>query len=258
MKKSVFLLCAVTGILAFGLGEALADPVINISGTAEFNKTNFTHGPEQIATTLNESFNNLAIYNLISNAVAGVTNYDSAIAPTNLPAFGYIACNLSNTTAISFPTYDTNITYSEVVGLFYVTNRSGFYYPLSGVDTNGNYYSFMELDTYDNQYGQLGFGYDFDNLTSYNYNTNSGSGPETDTETALLYIHDNPESYDDADYPEEFIYNTNAVEIRGVLKLNLNFKAGNVNSGGGLLYGTGNLGINQSYGVVLNGNARLQ
>lgn len=262
--KKFLILSVVAAAFTFATGKVSANPVLNVSGTIQFqNATNTVKGSQLIATTFTSSFNNKQVYNLVSNAVANAAVYDTAIVvPTNLPANGYIAYSPTNFTALAtnFYTYDTNIVYTNVFGVFYVTNKSGFYYPLSGLDTNGNYYSFVELDTLDFQYGQLGFGYDFNAIFSYNYNTNTGNGPQTDTDTALLYIHDNPLSYDDADYPDKYLYNANAIEIRGVFKLNLTFKQSFVNSGSAALFGTGNLVIdgNNNYGMVSSGNVRLQ
>lgn len=259
--KKFLILNVVAAVLAFICSKASADPTLNISGTALSEKSIVTNGIHQVATTFTSSFSNKQVYNIISNAVANVGNYDTAIVPANLPANGYVAYSPIALTVLTtnFYTYDPNIIYTNVSGIFYVTNKSGFYYPLSGLDTNGNYYSFVELDTWDAQYGTLGFGYDFNQVFSYNYNNMTGNGPVTDTETALLYIHDDPQSYDDADYPDKFLYNTNAIEIRGVFKLNLAFKAGLVNSGSATLSGVGNLVLNgnNAYGLV-SGNVRLQ
>ncbi len=257
MRKFI-LLGAVAMALAFILDRASADPVFSITGTALFNKTNYTQGSQQVATTLTYSLNNKSIYNLISNAVANAGTYDSALTTTNLPANGYIAYNLSATNAINLTTYDVNISYSQIVGAFYVTNKSGFYYPLSGLDTGGNYYSFMELDTWDNQYWQLGFWYNFNPVTSYK--VNNGNGSEADTESALLYINDNPLQYDDADYPGRYLYNVNAIAIQGILKINLSIKNGFITKGSGSFSGTGNLilGSQPFAGVVSSGTMRLQ
>lgn len=260
--KKFLLLTVVAATLTFVNSKVSADPALNISSTVLSEKNNLTNGIHLVATSFASSFNNRSMYNLISNAVANAANYNTAITTTNLPANGYIAYNpISETTfATNFATYDTNIIYTNVFGMFYVTNRAGFYYPLSGLDTNGSYYSFIELDTWDAQYGFLGFGFDFNQVYTYNFNTANGNGPAADAETALLYIHDNPQSYDDADYPDKFISNMNAIEIRGVFKLNLSFKAGFVNSGSATLFGTGNVvkDGNNNYGIVSSGNVRLQ
>ena len=241
--------------LALAFNKASADPVFNLSGTALFNKSVTTNGSKQVATTTTLALNNKTIYGIVSNAVANAGTYNTAIPTANLPADGYIAYNFFATNATTYSTYDPD--YSQVVGAFYVTNKSGFYYPLSGLDTNGQYYSFMELDTWDNQYSELGFGYDFD--TMYSFSVNNGNGSETDTDTALLYINDNPEIFDDADYPDSFIYNNNSIEIRGILKLSLTVKNGFVTKGSASLSGSGNiLTIQSGYGAVTSGIMKLQ
>jgi hypothetical protein len=255
MRKFIQL-CAVTMALAFTLNRASADLVFNISGTALFNKTNYTQGTRQVATTTTFSINNKVIYNIISNAVATATNYDQALLVTHLPANGYIAYSFFVTNNINFNVYHS-IIYPQVMGAFYVTNKTGFYYPLSGFDANTNYYSFMELDTWDNQYNTLGFWNDFDRDTSYT--VNNGNGSETDTDTALLYINDNPEAYDDADYPDSYLNNDNSIEIRGIFKLNLTVKNLFISKGSASLSGTGNAEISsQGEGLVTSGTMRLQ
>ena len=243
-------------VLTLAFNQASADPVFNISGTALFNKTNYVQGAKQVATTTTFSFNNKTIYNVISNAVANATNYDKAIITTNLPANGYIAYNFFATNNANFNPYDS-ISYSQVMGVFYVTNKTGFYYPLSGLDTNGNYYSFMELDTYDAEYGQLGFGNDFD--ADFSYSVNNGNGSETDTDTALLYINDDPVLFDDADFPDSYYNNNNSIEVRGILKLSLSVKNLLISKGSASLSGTGNTEISsQAEGMVTSGTMRLQ
>jgi hypothetical protein len=255
--RKFLLTIAVTVVLALAFNKACADPVFNISGTALFNKTNYIQGSKQVATTTTFSFNNKTIYSIISNAVANGTNYDTHIMVTNLPANGYIAYGFFVTNnANNFSPYDS-IFYPQVMGAFYVTNKTGFYYPLSGLDTNGNYYSFMELDTYDAEYGQLGFGNDFD--ADFSYSVNNGNGSETDTDTALLYINDDPVLFDDADFPDSYYHNNNSIEIRGILKLSLSVKNLLISKGAASLSGTGNAeSSSQGEGMVTSGTMRLQ
>src|SRR3984957_12596630 len=178
MKKFLILLT----ILAIVTVKAVASSpfaIFNISGTAQFDKTNYFKGNQNIATTMTESINNKLIYNVISNAVGSLTN---GLA-TNLPANGYIA----------FEPWQND---GNVTGYFFVTNKTGFFFQLSGFDTNNNYYSLMELDSYDSFAQEMGFGdlgmNDVNNTSSFNVNEINGSGSIKDTETALLYIHSNP------------------------------------------------------------------
>ena len=72
-------------------------------------------------------------------------------------------------------------------GYFFVANKSGLHYPLSGYDNNTNYYSFIELDTYDAYLGNLGFanqgGHDMNYILSRTINLAKGTGSEKDTRT---------------------------------------------------------------------------
>src|ERR1700722_20322482 len=143
MKKMIALaVMAVVTVFFAGSVAAAPNPFLlnlTISGTMEvqtnFDSTNKTE--YYIDTSKVTSFNNKYIYNLISNAVADAYgNLGTNLTPTNLPADGYIAFNING--------YDNP--YGDGNGTFYVTNKSGLFYPLSGYDTNGLYYSFIEFD----------------------------------------------------------------------------------------------------------------
>jgi hypothetical protein len=255
MKKFI-LLSVVSAVLAFAAGNAVAaNPVLttlslSASGSATFNVTNYTKGQLYIATTATKSFNNATLYSLITNAVANASN---GLA-TNLPANGYIVFNIFG--------YDGGP--EEGDGYFYVTNKTGFYYPLSGFDANSSYYSFMELDSVTDQslFGWLGFfdteDTNFDDSVSYSYNYDTGNGSVTSTSTALLYIHDNPYNYDDVDTSFEYILNNNAIEIRGILKVTVQYKDFNQSTGSGTLTGTGNVIIGKyGPGEVISGTAKF-
>jgi hypothetical protein len=190
---------------------------------------------------------------------------DGAIVPVNLPANGYIAFSTNSDT--------------EINGTFYVTNKSGFYYPLSGVDTNNNYYSWMELDAetfngytlsteeeismdlgwYSSDEANL-----FNNIASYNYSS-KGSGSGTSTSTAVFYVHDDPYSYNDstaymfnADDTVEGNKNQNAIEIRGVLTAGKTLSNNAIENGTMSLSGIGNFILSGEYsGVVGSGSAKF-
>lgn len=187
MKKFV-LLSAVSVALAMAASEAVASSngpfTLTMSGTVETVKTN----TGAVQTTQTKSFNNATIYLMISNAVATAPN---GIA-TNLPANGIFV-------------YNPNANDGTVQGVFYVTTKgSTNFYQLSGSDTIGNYYSYMELDTTNaaNSGGPLGFDFgptlsgadDFNTVASF---TASGSGKSSST--AIFYVHDNPYAFDAAD-----------------------------------------------------------
>jgi hypothetical protein len=236
--KKLFLLMAVSAIAAIQAWAVNPFPVLSLSCTAQFNKTNYVKSSQGIATTVSESINNKLVYNVISNAVAGLTNGMA----THLPANGYIA----------YDPYDSD---RNVYSFFYVTNKTGLFYPLSGYDTNNNYYSLMELDSTDFALGSLGFGNsegdDVNAIYSYNVNLIKETGSEKDTETALLYIHSNPSDYDDLDNPYAFSAdNQNAIEVRGIFVLSI---SGNKASAS--ITGTGNINMNSgiNQGVVTSG-----
>ncbi len=246
MKTLKTVLCAITLVAVFVTSKA--DFVLTASGTAEIQKT-FTIG-SNTATTATLSFNNKYIYTLISNAVANVTNWSgTAIDPTNLPANGYIAYN---------PTANDTM----VPGVFYVTNKSGVYYPLSGVDTNGQYYSWIELDSQNMFLGPqspprppainvrffLGWNgdYTFKGITSFKLNSKT-NGMETAKSTAVFYLHDNPYSYNDGENPDNVFSNENAVEVRGILTATLVMTSVNDTISSLSMTGSGNLMYNPNY-----------
>jgi hypothetical protein len=235
MKTFKTILCAVALTAAFLTSKA--DLVMTASGTAKIEKS-YAQDGSKTATTSTLSFNNKFIYNIISNAVANAATWTGTnIAATNFPANGYIAFN---------PTGSDGI----VKGVFYVTNQSGFFYPLSGLDTNGNYYSWIELDSQDDAYGfgaHGGFEFGWENqhlgglvidiqtgLASYHLNS-QGIGTQTLTSVGLLYIHDDPYCYNGADNPDILFFNysgqgdgddiyggnANAIEIHGILTATL-------------------------------------
>jgi len=245
--------CALAVALALVTGKASADLVLSVSGTTVLQKTLL----ENTASTGSYSINNKVIYAIIAYALGDASNASfGAISSTNVPANGYIAFN-----PLGFD--------GEVLGTFYVTNKSGFYCPLSGFDANSNYYSFVELDSqddynqivYDSLYQGFAFGFvnfvtngaPFNGPVAYNVST-KGTGTETDQATALLYIHDDGYAYDDADYPwvyysnylmnggtnDALTINDNVVEIRGIIKATLDIKTNTVTSMSFSLTGSGN------------------
>jgi len=279
MKKFVL-----SGIVAATLTVALAsawakDPVLTVSGTAVIQKTNYENSSSVfIGTTASSSFNNKQVYNLISNAVANASSASfGAISSAILPANGYIAFN-----AQSFD--------GQVSGIFYVTNKTGFFYQLSGTDGNGNYYSWIELDTQNNNsLGNLAdFGWGntnivgafpvseapFNGVATINASDITGSGKETDTSTGLLYIHDDPYAYDDADDPDIFWSNNllgqglgndffgsnfNALEIRGIVTTSATYKGFNAVTTTLSMTGTGNFVSQGNYeSLVKTGTATLK
>jgi hypothetical protein len=275
MKKFI-LISTMAATLAFAAGTALAvgggggNLILNVSGTIKYQNEN----DEFVGTVGSHSLNEANVYTLISNAVANASSFsEGGITSTHLPANGYIAYSPGR--------YD-----GEVEGTFYVTNKTGFHYLLSGVDTNGNYYSWIELDTIiyygDDSSLYLGW-YDaynpntgdvpdiFEDIASYSYVTKTGStrgnGSANGTSAGVFYIHDDPYNYEDSGYPyvmfdDDDIFgdnNDNALEIRGIVTANFTIKDFDITSGTISIAGGGNFYSDyyDSYGVVSGGTAKL-
>jgi hypothetical protein len=84
-------------------------------------------------------------------------------------------------------------------GLFFVTDKTNYYYPLSGLDTNDDHYSFMELNTYDWWFRDLGCDDDCccdcpgtNSIYLANYSEKTGDGSYDATDIAKLYIRSYP------------------------------------------------------------------
>jgi hypothetical protein len=242
--------------------------ILNVSGTVKYqNVEGFKQG-----STATYSFNEKTVYLLVSNYVANAQFYSyTNIAGTNLPANGYIAFN---------PNRD----------VFYVTNKAGFYYPLNSFDANNQYFSWIELDSFVfyGEQGYLPYGVTvkgnqlFNSVAGYNINS-QGNGPSTAISVAVLYIHDDPYNWDDADNPyvfwenytpwggyplgdsdDEMGHNNSMIEMRGVLTASLHLKGASVNSEIDSehlsLGGTGNFYEHDIYdlnGVLTSGHASL-
>lgn len=252
MKKFI-LLSSVVAVLAFASSKAAAVLTMTISGTAEVQKSNTETKTAYVGTTASSSFSNKQIYTIVSNAVASVADWAGTnIASIHLPADGVIVFNPGRNSG-------TTGLYPEIDGTFYVTNKSGFYFPLSGMDASGQYYSWMELDCQNSDHVQNGLFLDFtgpfNGVAAYNIGISTGKGTVTENSTGLFYVHDDPYSYDDADSPNIFYSNylgqglgndlvggnDNALEIRGLMTASLTIVDNDVNGGSLSLTGQGNL-----------------
>jgi hypothetical protein len=255
-----------------GETNKIGNLILSVSGTVKTQNTLNTN--KMTVSTM--SFNEKYVYELISYAVANVqtyTIYTNYLNATNLPADGYIAFSpnfqLNNVANNSPNTF--------IYGLFYVTNKSGFYYPLSGYDNNGQFYSYIELDSYlDYVTGAVTNDFDFDfgyftsDIGSYGVSGKTGNGSGISTSTALLYIHDNPYAYDDLDYADTFdgtennyygqsFYNNYVIEIRGIVTGRTTLKNFTPTGASFSLTGSGNFveAGNTFAGVLTGGSARL-
>lgn len=238
--KKLAIFAAVALSAAFTPFKAPAQNLIlNVSGTIKEQGEDTALKGTLISMSLNEK----SVYALITNAVAGNDGLGilgTNITPVTLPADGYIA-------------FSTNLDAGGYPGTFYVTNKAGFHYPLSNLDATNGYYSFIELDTYVYFGDDLGFDVDFgspfSDIASDNLSSSTGNGSGTGVSTGVLYIHDNPYAYDDADNPDilagyylgySYPENNNAIEIRGIVTTPLKFTAGVQRMSSFSLTGTGN------------------
>jgi len=245
----LFLMAGVAGAAALFSSQAMAANTgeITISVAIKAQNTNSVSKSTDTSKVTSLSWSETQVYSLITNALANVGTNGTGIASTNLPAGGYIAFNPNGN--------DGNVS-----GVFYVTNKSGLYYPLSGVDTNGNYYSYMELDAYvadsdDTNSAlailDLGFSDNFNGIETGSFNGANGSGSETATSTAVLYVHDNPYSFNEGNNAGAYYGNGNAFEISGVADIKLTFKDGNVTAWDISLQGTGNAVVDNSQNAIV-------
>lgn len=255
MKKFILLIAMMAAALVplTGMAGVGGGYILNASGSVKIQGDETTN--KAVVTSL--SFNEKYIYTLISNALANASGtLGPNLTPVIVPTDGYIA--------------------SDAYGDFYVTNKTGSYYPLSGEDAVSNYYSFIELDTYlffgdtfpSSDY-DLGYGEDASDLVSYSL-SKTGAGSGIATSTAVLYIHDAPYAYDDFDDPDNFFLgnqsslseeNENAIEIRGVLTAQLKYPGANTTPAitSYSITGSGNALINGAYylGIETSGKATL-
>jgi hypothetical protein len=256
MKKWAVLIAVMIAAAFVPAKASAAGLILNASGTIKFQGTN---GVDKGAVS-SFSFSEKSLYSLISSIVAN--DYDTLgtnIAPTNLPASGYIVYNPNK--------LDANTNY----GVFYVTNKSGFYYQLSGRDKTNGYYNFIELDTYiiygpqqDTifpYYFDLGYGEQSSDVATYSLSGKTGAGSGTDTSTGVLCIHDDPYTYDDLDDPDTLLNRGNSylIEIRGLVTASYQFKEGIPSISSISITGTGNaiLEDNIYLSLVSSGHATL-
>jgi hypothetical protein len=225
---------AKTGPLILTASGTIALGAINASSTS--TKTN-------IYTVSTLSFNEKYIYNMVSNAAAS-TSYPS-LTPTHLPADGYIAFD-PNGSDLQENVFEEDY-YAQ--GLFYVTNKSGFYFPLSGFDTTNGYYSYIELDNDD-----FGFYNNFYGEFSGSEPTKTLAGTYTETEASVFYVHSNPYAFDDGDEPSVVFNNVNAIEIHSAMKASWQYFGAEQltnNSDASIGSGNGSAQINNNEGATV-------
>jgi len=248
MKKLIVLAALATTALLLPGKAAAANPLLlnlTVSGTVEVWTNSFTSNETEYGINISGamSFNNKYIYALISNAVANAYgNLGTNLTSTNLPADGYIAFNVNGADNPGYPDGGSR-------GTFYVTNKSGLFYLLSGWDKTNGYYSFIELDN-----ANLDFSDNFGGSSSGGYRYKTNKGTYTVMGPSVFYVHDNPYQYDDGDYPGVIFNNYTAIEIRSNLKAewsytNLTLTAFRVGSTGGGC-GTAEINGNNNAGVT--------
>jgi hypothetical protein len=245
---------AVAGAMIFAASKAAAVQVASspkpfvISATIKAFGTNYftgTGNSVEIQTITTKSFSTKDAFLLISNAVASTNNTTGH--RTNFPAGSYLVFDQNRLNA-----YTNFEVAGEGSGTFYVTNRNGYYYQLDGYDAATNYYSFAELDSYSD-----GFGVIFNEVFSYKNNHNNNTGSETDFDTAIVYIHDNPYSFDIADHSSVVFVNNYAIVIGGILQIET--KTGTtVTTYSASMSGTGNGEWKGDDVVVIKGKASVK
>lgn len=211
MKLTKTLLCtAVAGAMAIAAGKVSAAlGPITISGTASAQDYN----SKDYAIIKPHGFNQKDILQLLAIATG-----DSSITnkPTKL---------LYNPDAVDWAWYYSNQgSGSYHYGVFYYTNSTAGLVALSDYDGGGNYYSYIELDSYvgyDNMWGVLGFG--SADTTEYNYVYKEGNNSGSFLGNAVLYIHSSPYDYNlpaNHYYANNYdgYYNQYALVIHGTLQ----------------------------------------
>jgi len=228
---------------------ATATPV-NLSGTILEEKSSVINSNNETFTTANVPLKNATLYAVVSNAVAFASTYGTGIPSDTVPANGYIV-------------YDPNGFDGVVAGVFYVTNNSGYYYPLSGTDSKTNYYNFVELDTYNNVQAattgsiDLGFSSTFSGVEAEHFNPGNGNGTVNVTSTAKFYAHDNPYAFDAADNPGVVATNFDAIDICGVAQTTLQFTNGGLKTWSVNMTGTGSYLFEGTNGVITSSRLTL-
>jgi hypothetical protein len=213
MKPNKTLICVMTlGTMIFAAGKVSAIPgVVNVSGTAlSETESNPSSGIYDGKVT-KHGFKTKDVLSLLAGATTNAWFTDKHSQLIYDP-------DAYNENA------STNYNDNSVYGIFYVTNTSTHdVYRLDGVDVDGNYYSFVEYDSYgyeDLTGDGLGFwddpGLGENYVNSYKENDTKNTYSSTTTLHGLVYIHDDPYYYDITDFPGEFFYNGQALIIRGL------------------------------------------
>lgn len=242
MKKPL-IVTLVLATLALASSQLLAGPLlVNIRFTAEIQGAGVYVNGNSTNSASRTSLNEAGVYqflaNVVSNSSPPYTN-GFLTKPPAFPADGFIVYDPD----IAITNISNNIISSGsaiLQGLFYVTNTSGFYFPLSGLDTNRDYYSFMELDAGDFYFSELGFDNGSFREVGSGHILANNSGSMTDTDNAVLVIHNNPYAFNATDNNKPLIDSNTALEIQGVLKLSINATT-NSEKVVGTLTGTGSL-----------------
>lgn len=215
------------GMMLFVAGKASAVlGTCTISATASYQDYTTSHGAPIIKT---HSVNQKLILQLLALATgdASITNH-----PTKL---------YYNPDAFNYNAWDSNEGY-YFYGEFYYSNSVAGLTALDGIDGFGDYYSYVELDSYvDNDYfpvdDVLGFAnpdtVEFNAVGNEPYKGNSVSL----TGNGLLYMHSNPYDYNlengDMFYANEYYgaYQEYALVIRGTIQFKASVDSKETESG---------------------------
>jgi hypothetical protein len=217
MKPIKTLMCAMAvGAMIFAAGKVSAIPgAVNVSGTALSETDSNPSSGVSVGKVTRHGFKTKDILNLLAQATESYFGGNQGWFTNKASQLVYDP-DAANTNASDWDGYG-------VYGIFYVTNTSTHVgYPLDGY-YEGDYYSFVEFDSY-GFFSLSGDGLGFWNdpglgenyVESYNKNENKSTHSGQATLHGLLYIHGDPYAYDITDYPSYVFDNTKALVIRGL------------------------------------------
>jgi hypothetical protein len=179
MKLTKILMCALAvGAVTFATSKVYAiQGTVTVSGTA---LSQDTKGGYDVAKK--NKFTQKVLLNILAQATgdSSITNKKTTV--------------LYDPDAFNYNAWDSNEGY-YFYGVFYYSNSVAGLQYLDGIDTNGEYYSYIELDYYnwindENEGFWNGDGVEYINILAESKNKESATG------NAILYIHSNPYYYD--------------------------------------------------------------
>jgi hypothetical protein len=215
MKLTKILMCAVAvGAVTFATSKVHAVPcVVTISGTASYQD----YDKNDNAIIKKQSINQKLILQLLAIATgdASITN-----KPTKL---------LYDPDAFNSAAYDSYADFYSY-GVFYYTNSTAGLVALQGIDIDGYYWSYIELDSYVvyDWWVDENLGFSSPYGTEFNYAAKESKNGVSLTGNGILFIHNYKYDYDltgaNSSYSQLYYanryygtYNTYAMVIRGLI-----------------------------------------